>query len=63
MTNAEALKNAIAEFNNNFEYTHTPFSFEYRTQAEKDKAHTETMVRIWTMMGEGNKRIVESGKE
>ena len=62
MTKKEALQNAIQEVQNLEPVVITPFTFEYKTKEEKNEAHAQTMLRMFTAMAEGNKKIIESGE-
>ena len=62
MTKKEALQIAIQQMQNLEPVVITPFVSGYKPQEEKDKAHAQTMLRIFTALAEGNKKIIESGE-
>ena len=62
MTNKEALQNAIQSIQSLEPVTTIPFTFEVKSEEEKNKEHAQRIARILTAMGEGNKRIIESGE-
>ena len=62
MTKKEALQNAIKSIQSFNPVAITPFAFEWKSEEEKNKEHAQRMVRIYTAMAEGNKKIIENGE-